>query len=86
LIYEYGKDRNSDKIGLQQAATRGLCGWVLNRCDGSVEAVFSGETFIVDAMTAACRSGPRMAWVENVTVADSLADSDLRGFRILATA
>jgi acylphosphatase len=70
----------------QEAATLGLSGWVRNRRDGSVEAVFSGETLIVDAMTAACRSGPRMASVENVTVAHSLADGDLRGFRILATA
>jgi acylphosphatase len=70
----------------QEAATRGLSGWVRNRRDGSVEAVLSGETRIVDAMTAACRLGPRMAWVENVTVADSIADSDLRGFRILTTA
>jgi acylphosphatase len=70
----------------QEAGARGLSGWVRNRRDGSVEAVFSGEISIVDAMTAACRSGPRMACVENVTVADSLADGDLRGFRILATA
>jgi acylphosphatase len=70
----------------QEAETRGLSGWVRNRRHGSVEAVFSGETFSVDAMIAACRSGPRMAWVENVTVSNSLADGDLRGFRILATA
>jgi acylphosphatase len=70
----------------QEAETRGLSGWVRNRRHGSVEAVFSGETIIVDAMIAACRSGPRMAWVENVTVSNSLADGDLRGFRVLATA
>ena len=70
----------------QEAETRRLFGWVRNRRDGSVEAVFSGEASIVDAMTTACRSGPHMAREENVTVADSLADDDLRGFQILETA
>jgi acylphosphatase len=70
----------------QEAETRGLYGWVRNRRHGSVEAVFSGEAIIVDAMIAACRSGPRMAWVENVTVSNLLVDGDLRGFRILTTA
>ena len=69
----------------QEAETRGLSGWVRNRRHGSVEAMFSGETIIVDAMIVACRSGPRTAWVENVTVAESIAGGDLRGFRILAT-
>jgi acylphosphatase len=69
-----------------EAAARGLSGWVRNRGDGSVEAVFSGEASIVDAMTTACRSGPRMARVDNVIVADSLASDDLRGFQILESA
>jgi acylphosphatase len=70
----------------QEAETRRLSGWVRNRHHGSVEAMFSGEAIAVDTMIAACEVGPRMAWIENVTVADSLADGDLRGFRILATA
>jgi acylphosphatase len=70
----------------QEASARGLSGWVRNRRDGSVEALFSGETMVVDAMTEACRSGPRMALVENVTVVDTLADRDSRGFRTIATA
>lgn len=70
----------------QEAETRGLSGWVRNRRHGSVEAMFSGEAITIDTMIAACGVGPRMAWIENVTVADSLADGDLRGFRILATA
>ena len=70
----------------QEAETRGLSGWVRNRHHGSVEAMFSGEAIIVDAMIAACRLGPGTAWVENVTVADSVAEGDLRGFRIVATA
>jgi acylphosphatase len=52
----------------QEAETRRLFGWVRNRRDGSVEALFSGEAMVVDAMTKACRSGPRMAVVEKVIV------------------
>jgi acylphosphatase len=70
----------------KEAETRDLSGWVRNCRRGSVEAMFSGEAIIVDAMIAACRLGPHTAWVENVAVADSLADGVLQGFRILATA
>ena len=70
----------------REAETRGLSGWVRNRRDGSVEALFSGKSMVVDAMTEACRSGPRLAAVENVTVVDTSADRDLRGFRTIATA
>ena len=45
-----------------------LSGWVRNRADGDVEAVFSGSAGAVDAMLAACRDGPRLADVEEVKV------------------
>ncbi|MGD1035767.1 MAG: acylphosphatase [Roseiarcus sp.] len=67
----------------RQAAIRGLSGWVRNRPDGSVEALFSGEAMAVDAMTEACRSGPRWTAVENVTVMDTTADPDLCSFRTM---
>jgi acylphosphatase len=41
-----------------EALTRGLEGWVRNRSDGSVEAVFAGEADAVDAMIEACQRGP----------------------------
>jgi acylphosphatase len=69
----------------QEAETRRLFGWVRNRRDGSVEALFSGEAMVVDAMTKACRSGPRMAVVEKVIVVNTSDDRDLRGFRTIAT-
>jgi acylphosphatase len=69
----------------REAEARGLSGWVRNRRDGSVEALFSGEATVVDAMADACRSGPRMAMVENVTITDATADRDWRGFRAIAT-
>ena len=41
-----------------QAANRGLTGWVRNRKDGSVEAVFHGPKHSVADMIATCRTGP----------------------------
>lgn len=49
-----------------EAGKRGLRGWVRNRSDGSVEAVFSGEMSVVRAMAQACRQGPPKAEVRQV--------------------
>ena len=49
-----------------QAAARGLDGWVRNRRDGTVEAVFAGAEAVVDDMVAACRRGPPAARVIDV--------------------
>ena len=48
------------------ALERGLEGWVRNRRDGSVEAVFGGPQHDVVAMIAECRRGPPGAWVETI--------------------
>ncbi len=48
------------------ARSLGLCGWVRNRRDGSVEAVFSGPETDVDAMLDQCRQGPPSARVQCV--------------------
>lgn len=47
---------------------RDLCldGWVRNRPDGSVEAVFCGPAPQVERMIANCKDGPPAADVENV--------------------
>lgn len=49
-----------------EARRRGLEGWVRNRRDGSVEAVFSGADDAVADMLAACRRGPALARVDAV--------------------
>jgi len=41
-----------------------LSGWVRNRRDGSVEAVFAGPAEAVDDMISRCRRGPDHARVE----------------------
>jgi acylphosphatase len=49
-----------------QAQASGLEGWVRNRRDGSVEAVFAGRAKIVAEMIALCRHGPPGAHVADV--------------------
>lgn len=52
-----------------RATSLGLAGWVRNNSDGSVEAVFEGDTARVESMVEWCRRGPPHAHVENVDVA-----------------
>jgi acylphosphatase len=46
------------------ALQRGLEGWVRNRSDGTVEAVFAGPASAVEGMIEACRGGPPGAQVD----------------------
>ncbi len=68
----------------QEAEARGLDGWVRNRMDGTVEALFSGSPARVDDMVAACRRGPPAAHVTGLqaTPDDHPAEP---GFRLLPT-
>jgi acylphosphatase len=50
----------------QQAGSRGVAGWVTNRPDGAVEAVFEGDAGSVQAMLDWCGHGPRGAEVKSV--------------------
>ena len=52
----------------QQAADRGLAGWVRNEADGSVVAVFQGSRADVDDLIDWCHRGPPAARVTKVTV------------------
>jgi acylphosphatase len=64
------------------AGTRRVSGWVRNRPDGAVEAVFEGEQEDVEALVDFCRRGPRGAEVERVDVA-SESPEGLAGFRVV---
>ncbi|BAM89124.1 putative acylphosphatase [Bradyrhizobium oligotrophicum S58] len=57
-----------------QAILNGLDGWVRNRSDGSVEALFEGPSDDVAAMVAACRMGPPSARVDAVTANPATSD------------
>jgi acylphosphatase len=58
-----------------QARRLGLHGWVRNRRDGSVEAVFDGAEDVVATMIASCRRGPASARVDDV--AEDAASPDM---------
>ena len=73
-----------------QAMACGLEGWVRNRRDGSVEALFAGPARAVAEMVALCRHGPPSARV--AAVLDEPAGADQlgaaargRGFSVLPT-
>lgn len=51
----------------EAALSLGLRGWVRNRRDGSVEAVFAGPAGDVADMIARCHEGPPSAAVSRVT-------------------
>ena len=58
----------------REAVRLGVTGWVRNRPDGAVEAVFEGESSTVEAMVAWSRRGPAYALVEDVAVHDEPAE------------
>ena len=66
---------------LDEARTHGVDGWVRNRRDGTVEAVFEGAPAAVDAMLEFCRHGPPWARVDALEVTEEPPES-LRGFEI----
>ena len=51
---------------MDEARRMGLAGWVRNRLDGRVEAVFEGEPASVDQMVKLCYEGPAHARVDSV--------------------
>jgi acylphosphatase len=62
-----------------RAIAHDLEGWVRNRRDGSVEAVFSGPEHVVTEMVASCRRGPSSARVD--AVQDEAGATDLLNLR-----
>ena len=62
----------------------GLDGWVRNRRDGSVEAVFQGRSDRITEMVECCRQGPSAAAVRGVTVLEEDVGA-LRGFEVRPT-
>ncbi|MGZ4411255.1 MAG: acylphosphatase [Gaiellaceae bacterium] len=52
----------------KRARSLGVSGWVRNRSDGSVEAVFEGARERVESMLEWCRRGPGWARPEDVQV------------------
>ncbi|MEJ8574709.1 acylphosphatase [Microbaculum marinum] len=53
---------------VENARRLNLNGWVQNRRDGDVEAVFSGDQEAVATMLGLCEDGPRDAVVTSVRI------------------
>jgi acylphosphatase len=58
-----------------QARSLRLQGWVRNRRDGSVEAVFEGPEDVVASMIEACRHGPTSSLVDDIAEEAARADA-----------
>lgn len=69
---------------VEQARARGLSGWVRNRADGSVEAVFSGPSPMVADMLKVCHQGPTAARVDKIDTQDA-SPPEGEGFQKLPT-
>jgi acylphosphatase len=66
----------------EEAAARGLEGWVRNLPDGDVEALFQGPEDRVRDMIKWCYAGPPFARVSKIELTHEEPRDDLQGFRI----
>jgi acylphosphatase len=81
VVHGYVQDvffRDSTRRLAQQ---HGVAGWVANRWDGTVEAVFEGEPEAVERLVRYVHEGPRGAQVERVEVFEEEPEG-LRGFNV----
>jgi acylphosphatase len=62
----------------RQARKRGVRGWVRNRRDGTVEALFIGDEPALRDMEASCRRGPSLAMVTQLDRFDATDDGSDR--------
>lgn len=69
---------------VENATKRGLTGWVRNRLDGTVEALFAGPKDQVEEMIKACWDGSPKSQVTSVTSAAAEVPSE-PGFREIDT-
>ena len=65
----------------REASRRGVSGWVSNRADGAVEAVFEGSPSDVEELVRFASSGPRGADVADVEVTEEPPEG-LSGFEV----
>lgn len=71
------------RMETQRAAdARGVDGWVKNRPEGTVEAVFEGEKPRVETMIDWCWKGSPHSKVDNVKVTWETYTGDYSGFNV----
>ena len=67
-----------------EALHAGVCGWVRNRRDGGVEALYQGPSEAVDRLVAWSHVGPRGARVDEVRVRETEPDPRFEsGFSVI---
>lgn len=67
----------------EQADRRGVHGWVRNRPDGTVEAVFEGEQEAVKKLIEWCHHGPPGAVVEKVNIDWEAYKDEFKNFTVI---
>jgi acylphosphatase len=65
----------------ERARAHSVSGWISNRGDGAVEAVFEGEADAVDRLARFCETGPPGAAVDRVEVFEEEPEG-LSGFSV----
>jgi acylphosphatase len=65
----------------REANSSGVAGWVTNRGDGAVEAVFEGDDDAVEHMVDFVRRGPGHAEVDDLDVQEEEPEG-LHGFHV----
>ena len=66
----------------ETAENLGIRGWVKNRPDGNVEAIFEGEKKYVDLVLKWCHEGPLYAKVKRVDISWEEYSGEYCDFRI----
>ena len=70
---------------VETASRLGLKGWVRNRLDKSVEALFQGEDDRIAKMQEECWDGPLFARVHDIRFTDTTPDPEMQGFKSRST-
>jgi acylphosphatase len=65
----------------RMAEEQGVAGWVRNRSDGTVEAVFEGAAQPVSVVVSWCRIGPTRAEIAGIDVTEETPEG-LAGFSV----
>lgn len=65
----------------REARAAGVSGWVANRLDGAVEAIFEGDSAAVSRLIDFMHRGPRGASVDSVEVSEEEPEG-LEGFTV----
>src|SRR5215468_9759016 len=70
---------------VEAAGSFGICGWVRNRVDGTVEALIQGESAAVEKLLSWCRRGPPAARVSGGSTIEVTPEPTLVGFERVPT-